>query len=99
MPEPTHTIPRGVLDGPPRVAENARAREWTQGTSGVGHGENAMATSGTRDGPEPFATMNTSHRSLWRGETPITEEAMTPAVDVVPTVYCFRSPHLIVRPN
>ena len=25
---------------PPRVAENARAREWTQGTSGVGHGEN-----------------------------------------------------------
>ena len=32
---------------PPRVAENTRAREWTQGTSGVGRGENAMATSET----------------------------------------------------
>lgn len=39
----------------PRVAENARAMEWTQGTSGVGQGENAMATSETRDGPEPRA--------------------------------------------
>ena len=38
---------------PPRVAENARTREWTQGTSGVGHGEHAMATSETPDGPEP----------------------------------------------
>ena len=83
----------------PRVAEFARAREWTQGTSGVGHGENVMATSETRDGPEPPATMNTSHRSSWRVETPITEEAMTPAVDVAPTVYCFRNPHLIVRTN
>ena len=42
---------------PPRVAENARAREWTQGTSGVGHGENAMATSETHDGSERPATM------------------------------------------
>ena len=37
---------------PPSVAENARTREWTQGTSGVGHGEHAMATSETRGGPE-----------------------------------------------
>ena len=60
-----------------------------------------MATSETRDGPEPPATMNTSHRPSWRGETPITEEAMTGdrLVGVVPTVYCFRSPHLIVRTN
>ena len=41
---------------PSRVAENARAREWTQGTSGVGHGENVMATSETRGGPESPAT-------------------------------------------
>ena len=46
----------------PRVAENTCAREWAQGTSGVGHGENAMATSETRGGPESPATMNTSHR-------------------------------------
>ena len=58
-----------------------------------------MATSETRDRPEPPGTMNASHRSSWRGKTPITEEAMAPAVEVVPTVYCFRSPHLIVRTN
>ena len=43
---------------PPRVAENTRAREWMQGTSGVGHGENAMGTSDTRDTPELPATMD-----------------------------------------
>ena len=75
----------------PRVAENARAREWTQGTSGVGHGKNAMATSETHDGPEPPVTMSASYRSSWRGEGPITECAMTSVVNVVPTVYCFRS--------
>ena len=78
---------------PPRMAENTRAREWTQGTSGVGRGENEMATSETRDGPGPPGAMNASHGPSWHGETPITEEAMTPAVDAVPTVYCFRSPH------
>ena len=84
---------------PPRVAENPRAREWTQGTSGVGHGENAMATSETRRGPESPATMNASHRPSWRGETPITEGVATSVVYAVPTVYCFRSPHLTVRTN
>ena len=43
--------------------------------------------------------MNASHRFLWRSEAPITDGAMTPAVNVVPTVYCFQSPHLIVRTN
>ena len=84
---------------PPRVAENTRAREWTQGTSGVGHGENAIAIWETRDGPELHATKNASQRSSCHGETPITEEAVTPAANVVPTVYCFRSPHLTVRTN
>ena len=58
-----------------------------------------MATSETRDGPEPPATMNMSHRSSWRGETPIPEGATTPAGNVIPTVYCFRSPHLLLRTN
>ena len=76
---------------PPRVAENARAWEWKQGTSGVGHGENTMATSETRDGSDPSAIMNARHRSPWRGEGPITQGAMTSAVRVVPTVYCYGS--------
>ena len=83
---------------PPRVADNTRAREWTKGTSGVGHGGNAMATPETPDDLEPPATMHASQRSSWRGETSITEEAMTPAVYIVPAVYCFRSPHLFVQP-
>ena len=58
-----------------------------------------MATSETPGGPEPPATMNASQRFSWRGKTLITEGAMTSAENVVPTVYCFGTRHLIVRTN
>ena len=99
MPEHTRTIPREVPDG---TAEGGRKRP----REGMDAGYIRRRPRGKRDGdfgnpdgPEPLAIMNASQRSSWRGETPITGGATTPAGNVIPTVYCFRSLHLLLRTN
>ena len=99
MPEHTRTIPREVPEG---TAEGGRKHPREGIDAGYIRRRPRRKRNGDFGNPRRSGTArNHEHEPqvLVAQRDADHEEAMTPAVDAAPTVYCFRSPHLIGRTN